>query len=235
MQLSERLNMISTFVTDGYRLADIGTDHGYIPIMLVKKGTVPSALAMDIAKGPLERAKEHIEQYGLSEKIEVRLSDGLKELKPNEADSVIIAGMGGALTVKILKEGAEVLKSVKELILSPHTENFLVRQYLLNSGFDIVKEDMVFDMGKYYTVIKAVHVKDNGGYFKDVKKIYDANENYYIYGKLLIENRNPVFMDYLRAEKNKLGIVLENLAYSKEADDKKVEIKKRMEYIDTLL
>ena len=229
MQLSERLNMISTFVTAGCKLADIGTDHGYIPIKLVKDGIVPYALAMDIADGPLKRAREHIQSYGLSDKIETRKSDGLSALKPGEADSVIIAGMGGALTVKILKEGKEVLNTIKELILSPHTEIYLVREYLINNGYDIVREDMVYDMGKYYTVIKAVRTE------KDVKKSYDADENFYIYGKLLIENRSKVFLEYLKDEKRKLGIVLENLAYSKEAGGKKAEVKKKVEYIDKLL
>ena len=93
MKLSDRLEMIASFVEHGNRLADIGTDHGYVPIYLVQTGRVPSALAMDVRKGPLLRAEEHIREAGLSGRIQTRLSDGLKKLAPGEADTVVIAGM----------------------------------------------------------------------------------------------------------------------------------------------
>ena len=82
MKLSDRLEMIASFVEPGNRLADIGTDHGYVPIYLVQTGRVPSALAMDVRKGPLLRAEEHIREAGLSGRIQTRLSDGLKKLAP---------------------------------------------------------------------------------------------------------------------------------------------------------
>ena len=91
--------------TKGSRLADIGTDHGYIPIALVQKGRIPSALAMDVGKGPLSRAREHIHSQGLDTYIETRLSDGLTELHEGEADTVLIAGMGGMLMKRILEGG----------------------------------------------------------------------------------------------------------------------------------
>ena len=119
MELSKRLRMNASFVTPGNRLADVGTDHGYIPIALCLEGVIPSALAMDVNPGPLERAKEHIQQFDLETDIHTRLSDGVQALCPGEADSVLIAGMGGALTVKILEAGEKVLASVKELILQP--------------------------------------------------------------------------------------------------------------------
>ena len=99
MELSRRLRMNASFVTPGNRLADVGTDHGYIPIALRLEGVIPSALAMDINPGPLERAKEHIRQFDLETDIHTRLSDGVQALCPGEADSVLIAGMGGALTI----------------------------------------------------------------------------------------------------------------------------------------
>ena len=109
MELSRRLRMNASFVTPGNRLADVGTDHGYIPIALRLEGVIPSALAMDINPGPLERAKEHIRQFDLETDIHTRLSDGVQALCPGEADSVLIAGMGGALTIKILEAGKDVL------------------------------------------------------------------------------------------------------------------------------
>ena len=112
MQLSDRLQAVASMVTENSRLADVGTDHGYIPIYLCEMGKIPSAIAMDV-KGPLLRAKMNIERYHMQEKIRTRLSDGVLKLNPDEADSVVIAGMGGTLVMKILEEGKKVLVDVK--------------------------------------------------------------------------------------------------------------------------
>ena len=108
MQISKRLRTVASFVTEGNSIADIGTDHAYVPIFLAKEGKITKALAMDIKKGPLERAKTHIQKQGLSDMIEVRLSDGLSAFQKGEAETIIISGMGGALIQKILEEGKEV-------------------------------------------------------------------------------------------------------------------------------
>ena len=159
VKLSKRLERIASFVQPGSRVADIGTDHGYVPIWLVQKGVCPSALAMDVRKGPLERAEEHVEEVGLSGKIELRLSDGLAKLKAGEADTVVIAGMGGKLTCRILEQGRHVWENWSEgkerLILSPQSEQDEVRHFLEEQGFLILREAMLTDEGKYYIVIEA--------------------------------------------------------------------------------
>ena len=119
MKLSKRLELVASFVPEGSRIADIGTDHGYIPIFLTEKGICQSALAMDVREGPLSRAREHIREKNLEDRIQVRLGDGLKELRPGEADTVVIAGMGGQLVIHILEEGRHMWDSVKTWILSP--------------------------------------------------------------------------------------------------------------------
>ena len=113
MELSKRLKTVAGMITEGHRLADIGTDHAYVPIALCRRGIIPSAIAMDVNPGPLQRAREHIHAYQLEEKIQVRLSDGLKELSPGEVDTILIAGMGGLLTVRILENGKHLLSSDK--------------------------------------------------------------------------------------------------------------------------
>ena len=159
VKLSKRLERIASFVQPGSRVADIGTDHGYVPIWLVQKGVCPSALAMDVRKGPLERAEEHVEEVGLSGKIELRLSDGLAKLKAGEADTVVIAGMGGKLTCRILEQGRHVWENWSEgkerLILSPQSEQDEVRHFLEKQGFLILREAMLLDEGKYYIVLEA--------------------------------------------------------------------------------
>jgi len=108
--LSKRLEQVASMVTKGNIIADIGTDHGYVPIYLVEKGICPKAYAMDINQGPIESAIKNIENYGLSEKIQAIKSNGLEKLEPEKADTIIIAGMGGELIVNILENGLAKLE-----------------------------------------------------------------------------------------------------------------------------
>ena len=208
MELSRRLRMNASFVTPGNRLADVGTDHGYIPIALRLEGVIPSALAMDINPGPLERAKEHIRQFDLETDIHTRLSDGVQALCPGEADSVLIAGMGGALTIKILEAGKDVLSSVQELILQPQSEIDKVRLYLLTHGYAITGEKMVFEDGKYYPAMRAV--QGEMPLWQDVELQY---------GKYLLEEKHPVLQEYLKEKEKTCKKIQEKLA----ADGKKAE------------
>ena len=189
MQLSKRLSAVAGLVTPGNRLVDVGTDHGYIPIYLVSEKIVPGAIAMDINRGPLERAKEHISENHLEDHIETRLSDGVSALKAGEADSLIIAGMGGGLVVRIMSEGREVLSGLKEFILQPQSEIETVRRFLQDSGYLITEEDMVLEDGKFYPVMKAVH-----GTMDYESRIF------FKFGRHLLEDKNPVLKKYLEKE-----------------------------------
>lgn len=229
MQISDRLKLVISFVAPCETAADIGTDHAYVPIALVKAGTVKRAFALDIHKGPLERAKKHIEEENLSKRIEVRQSDGLAALCENEADSIIIAGMGGELIVDILENGEGVVKTAKELVLSPHSEVFLVRRYLVWAGYEIVREKMIFDAGKYYTVMKAV--RENGS----KRTVYDEAE--YLYGKRLIEEKDEVLKEYLVWKKKKQAEILARLEGNDgaAADQRREELLQSRELIDEVL
>lgn len=154
MQLSKRLRAVADLVPGGTVLADVGTDHAYIPIALVEEGKIPRALAMDINQGPLTRAEENIKAHGLEEKIETRLSDGLEKMKKGEADTVLIAGMGGLLTVRILSSKREVLGGAT-LVLQPQSDLPSVRGWLTEEGYAITAEDLVLEDGKYYQMMRA--------------------------------------------------------------------------------
>lgn len=208
MELSKRLRMNASFVTPGNRLADVGTDHGYIPIALCLEGVIPSALAMDVNLGPLERAKEHIRQFHLETDIHTRLSDGVQALCPGEADSVLIAGMGGALTIKILEAGEEVLQSVRELILQPQSEIDKVRVYLLTHGYRITGEQMVYEDGKYYSAMRAEHGE---------MPLWQEEELQY--GKYLLQEKHPVLRQYLEEKRKNC----EKIRVKLTADGKKEE------------
>lgn len=192
MRLSRRLEEVASFVREGGVVADVGTDHGYIPIFLVKENKVPSAIAMDVRKGPLERAEEHISEYGLEDRIQVRLSDGLEKLKPGEADTVVIAGMGGELIIRIMKQGEHMWKSVGQWVLSPQSELAEVRRFLAESGFRIEKETMLYEDGKFYTIMSVYLGEKSGDYIGDA-----VQETY---GKYLLEEKNPVLYDFLLHE-----------------------------------
>lgn len=200
MQLSKRLLAVSEMVTSNSRLADIGTDHGYIPIYLIENKRIPRAIAMDVNKGPLNRAKENIEFHGLGEYIETRLSDGAAALHSGEADAVVIAGMGGGLVIKILTEGSEVLESVKELILQPQSELAFVRRHLQDNHYAVIEENMVLDDGKYYPMMKVIHGK------MDYEREIDFK-----YGKLLLEQKNECLKSFLDKEERTYEKVLETL------------------------
>lgn len=200
MQLSKRLLAVSEMVTSNSRLADIGTDHGYIPIYLIENKRIPRAIAMDVNKGPLNRAKENIELHGLGEYIETRLSDGAAALHSGEADAVVIAGMGGGLVIKILTEGSEVLESVKELILQPQSELAFVRRHLQDNHYAVIEENMVLDDGKYYPMMKVIHGK------MDYEREIDFK-----YGKLLLEQKNECLKSFLDKEERTYEKVLETL------------------------
>ena len=157
MKLSKRLQTIADFVKKGAVVADIGTDHAHIPIYLIKNNIISRAYACDINAGPLEKAKENINYYGVKN-IELRLSNGLEKLKTDEADTFIIAGMGGELIIDILDRGQGFFDKKNTFILSPHTKIEEVRNYLLRKGLKILKEDMCIDEGKFYTVMEAVYM-----------------------------------------------------------------------------
>lgn len=208
VKISNRLTTAAALVTQGYTLADVGTDHGYIPIYLLQQKKIPAAIAMDINEGPLERAKEHIALYGLQAYIQTRLSDGVAALKPGEVEAVLIAGMGGGLVMHILKDGEKVCQSAKELILQPQSEIEHVREFLREKGYTILAEDMVYEDGKFYPMMKVQYQGENENAQKasEVLKLSD------LYGGLLLQNRHPVLKTFLEKEKLIYTGIKENLA-----------------------
>lgn len=204
MELSSRLQQIADAVTIGNRVADIGTDHGYVPIYLVSQGICPSAIAADINKGPVKRAEEHIREQGLGDRIETRIGDGLNPLSPEETDTVVIAGMGGELMCHILSQGIQFLLAGKEFVLSPQSETFKVRHFLHEHGYQIEKEWFLKDEGKYYLVMRAVPGEEH----------YSREEDY-LYGHLLLAERNPVLLEYLEIQLGKDQKILAHLEKGK--------------------
>lgn len=200
MDLSKRLQTVADMIQGRGAVADIGTDHAYIPIYLILSGKTEYAIAMDVRRGPLLRASENIKSYQLEDKIEVRLSDGLENLSDDEVEIIVIAGMGGALMARILCDGSHALLTKKELILQPQSELYKVRKQLHAMEYRIVEEKMLIDEGKFYTVIRAL-----GG-----EEFYER-EMEYDYGKYLLEQRDEVLLQFLQKELASLEKIETNL------------------------
>lgn len=227
MELSKRLYAVAGLVTEGASVADIGTDHGYVPIYLVESGIASKVIALDVNQGPLNRARMHIVGHGLGDRIETRLSDGLAMIRPGEVDTVIASGMGGPLTIRILQEGKEVVDQLNALILQPQSEICRVRRFLTENGYRIEQEDMVQEDGKYYPVMRVVH---------GTKEPYEEWE--YLYGKRLLEARHPVLLEFLKRELRIKESILEQLAGrsgSESARERAEEICREREWIQKAL
>lgn len=201
MHLSKRLQRVAANVLSNGVVADIGCDHGFTSIYLIEHQKAAKAIAMDINSGPLERAREHVKEYEMQDEITLRLSDGAKKLAPNEADTLLISGMGGALICNILQDSKEVTKSAKELVLSPQSEVFLVRKCIHELGFCIAHEEMVLDQGKYYVIIRAIQGQEQ----------YNIEEDY-LYGQKLIEEKDEVFAAFLLKEEKRVIRILEGMS-----------------------
>ena len=209
MGLSLRMQRVADMVEPCERVADIGCDHGYVSIYLVEQGIADHVLAMDVRKGPLSRAEANIRQKQLQTRIECRLSDGLERLQPGEADSILLAGMGGRLMIDILTKGSNKRLGTETLIVQPQSDIPEVRRYLHRIGYEITAEDMLQEDGKYYTVMKAKPSASATATDADTDKLWSEAEEQY--GKLLLEKQSPVLKQYLEREERQLTQLQEQL------------------------
>lgn len=185
--LSSRLNAVYKMIEKCNCLADIGTDHGYIPIEAVKNKLTDKAIASDIKIGPIEVAKRNIEKYGFLNKIDLRVGPGLSTLSNKEADVVVIAGMGGNLIADIIKNDIDIAQNCKYLILQPVQYPEVLRHELEKMNFYIFDENIVKEDDKFYHILKVR--------FGDIN-LYKSNAEYYI-GKINIKNNSPILLEYI--------------------------------------
>lgn len=157
LPLDPRLNLCAEMVRAGCKLADIGTDHAYLPCALAQAGKISSALACDINKKPLESGVETINRCDVGDIVKARLSNGLEQVSPDECDDIVIAGMGGELICSIIEKAPWLKSEEKHLILQPMTRSETLRSYLYQNGFEIKLEQAVESDRRLYTVMLAVY------------------------------------------------------------------------------
>ncbi len=219
VRISDRLRTVAHMCDKGAVVADIGTDHGYLPIYLVQEGIALSAIAMDLRKGPLDKAKKHISDNCLEDKIETRLSDGLEKLSENEADIITICGMGGRLIADIVTKGMNVITQNTTLIVSPQSEVGDFRHFLVSQGFTVIDEQMLKEDGKYYFIIKCRK--------SDESVHSEYSETQYEYGWKLLEKRDRVLYEYLVKEK----AVNEGISNGLKKDESNPAVKLRLQQL----
>lgn len=186
MKLSERLMAIANFVPKNSIVADIGTDHGYIPAYLIENRIAKKVIGTDISKGSLDKIIQYVKELGFEDKIDSRLGDGLEAIKPYEVDTVIIAGMGGLLIRDILESHKEISDSIIDFILQPMVAVKELRQYLIENNFEIIKEGLVKEENKYYEII---HAKKG--------KSFLTKGVYYEISPFLIKDKHPLLKEFV--------------------------------------
>ncbi|CCL82967.1 tRNA (adenine(22)-N(1))-methyltransferase TrmK [Clostridioides difficile] len=223
MKLTDRLLKIASLVSDGKKIADIGTDHGYIPVYLLKEGKVPFAVLADVNKGPLDNAHKEVIQNNLLDKVDLRLGSGIEILEIGEVEEVIIAGMGGILISELLEAKKEVAHNVEKLILQPMQAQEELRYYLLNNGYEILEEVLVREDFRIYEIIVAKYIGKN---------TIIEDEIYYEVGIKLLENKDSLFNDFIEKKIKTYSSIVNKLegkngeAIDKKRKESEVAIKK---------
>lgn len=207
LKLSRRLQALAAFIPVGSRVADIGTDHAFLPCYLLKTGISPLAIGVEVKEGPFLSACRTVSAYRLEERISIRLGDGLIPVQPGEVDVVILAGMGGNTMLEILERSPQVVEGLRGLVLQPMNGAEHVRSWLAESEWTIVAEDLLLEDGHYYQIIKATKGK---GYIPVEMELY--------YGPLLIANRHQLLPELIEKDILALQDIKEQLAKSQSGE-----------------
>lgn len=221
MRLSKRLQSIVSLVPDNSIVADIGTDHGYVPFKLIESGKSKRIIATDISNESLNKTISYIKQDLLIDgKIVTRVGNGLVPIKPFEVDTVIIAGMGGILISDILKEDIKKTDSFVNFILQPMVASTELRVFLNKNGFEIIDEDLVAEDGFIYEVIYAK---------RGLELITD--EIYFEIGRKLIQKRHPLLNEFISKKIEEALFIISELdkhLYSPKAQEKRQDLEKKI-------
>lgn len=226
-QLSKRLAKVGEFVPSQARLADIGSDHAYLPVRLMLAKKISYAVCGEVVKGPYESALHQVTLQGLADNITVRLADGLFAIEPSDKiDTITICGMGGTLIKQILLEGKERITGEELLILQPNVGEATLRKYLVANEYSIIAEEILEENKKIYEIIVA----------KKLIQPMSLNEAQYLFGPLLMQEKSPVFIKKWQRELMQRQRVLQQLQNSAQNHDEKIaELQVEMKLIEEVL
>ncbi len=230
-KLSYRLETVAKYIPSGYRLADIGSDHAYLPCHVIQKGVVHFAIAGEVVEGPFQSAKRQVEEAGLTDKISVRKGDGLEVISTGEVDCITIAGMGGSLITSILEQGKDKLSEVKRLILQPNISAVSIRVWLIQNGWELVAEEILEEDGKIYEILVAE--KGDGE-----RPYHHGLEKGLLFGPFLLEQYSQTFQKKWSAEKNNWTKILLQLDQASDSEDtrlKKQDLIQKVRLVEEVL
>ncbi len=213
--LTVRLQKIADFIPLGNKIADIGTDHAYIPIYAVEHCQSPFAVAVDVHEGPYKRAREFVERQKLAKKISVRLGNGLEPLQAGEVDIIIMAGMGGILMQEILSISLAKWKTAKQLILQPQQATDKVRAFLYGQNWHLTDEALVEENGHLYEVLVAKPGREN---MPSLQELF--------LGPILLRKRPPLFAKHQKQLLKKYSFIMKQLQSSAPNGERFFEVKK---------
>ena len=225
--LSKRLQTVAEFVPDGARLADIGSDHAYLPAALIINDRIDFAIAGEVVKGPYENEKKEIVKLGLAQSLIPRLADGLAAIHhDDQIDTVTIAGMGGSLITKILDQGQEKLAGVQRLVLQPNVGENRVREWLMNHQYQILAEKMLEEDGHTYEIIVAEPTTCPVRY----------GQKELLFGPFLLEHPTPIFEQKWRAELQRCEHAVEQMQKAAQVPTERLKrMQDKMELIQEAL
>ena len=231
LRLSRRLKALVQMVPHGVKIADIGTDHAFLPCYLLREKIASAAIGVEVNKGPYHKACATVEEYDLLEKIEIRLGDGLAVIKPGEVNAIIIAGMGGTVIRDILEKSPQVVASLDKLIIQPMRAPELVREWLVEHAWSISEEELIYEDKRFYQIIGAIpqrseNRKSVGVQFSPVlMNEFILNELETLYGPILMNKRHPLLAGLVEKDMKGLQEIINELAKSDTKDAQKRLIK----------
>lgn len=215
-QLSKRLERVGEFVPSGSRLADIGSDHAYLPVALVLQEKLSYAIAGEVVKGPYESARSQVEKNGLTEKIIVRLANGLDAIETTDAiDVITICGMGGVLIRDILEAGKSNsrISGRERLILQPNVGEKTLREWLASNEYTLIEEDILEENDKLYEIIVA----------EKQPEIHHYTKKELLFGPILLKKKSAAFIKKWQGEQKQREYVLQQLRKANEKQQEKIQ------------
>ncbi|MBQ7599296.1 MAG: SAM-dependent methyltransferase [Clostridia bacterium] len=221
-KLDDRMMSAASFVNRGDVVADVGTDHGYLPIYLILSGIIPFAVASDIREGPLGRARKNARKYGVDQKMKFELSDGLAFLEDGcPVDDIIICGMGGETIISIIEASDYPKKNGVRLILQPMTKAFELREYLYSGGFEIMDEMLSESGGKIYSCMLTRYTGKSRSVSFAAKMLGEKN----------IENRSNLFERYALSIRDRIRKQVRGM---EKGGGSSAELKERLKEIEEI-